>query len=220
MEEPVNEMLGGLVDKTLEDLIDDTEDKTEGDCSADLEDVPKLAEPILLALGKDPNELPFAERTLLANESRDEPIEPVFETDRAAADDELLAEERGRLNIDPQTEEGMAYPEGYPDENVKVEDLVIVVVERGWSRFAIIDERTVVLNSLSRVELNVSGQTVVDTAVVAVTTATGALLWRTGQLVSHGGQPRTVTSWVWYAVEVEIAGMTSTTMMDVREVTD
>lgn len=67
---------------------------------------------------------------------------------------------------------------------------------------------------LIREDVMVSGQTVVKTAVLSVTTAT--LLWRTGQSVTHGGQPRMVTKEVSYAVEVETAGYRSTTTTLVR----
>lgn len=70
-------------------------------------------------------------------------------------------------------------------------------------------ETTSVSYELSREDVRVSGQTVVETAVLSVTTAT--LLCRTGQAVSHGGQPRMVTKEVAYAVEVETAGQRSTT---------
>jgi len=65
--------------------------------------------------------------------------------------------------------------------------------------------------------VRVRGQTVVERAVVAVTTAT---LWRTGQSNSQGGQPSTVRYWVAYAVDVETAGITSTTTIVVAVVTE
>lgn len=75
-------------------------------------------------------------------------------------------------------------------------------------------ETTSVSYELNREDVRVSGQTVVETAVLSVTTAT--LLWRTGHLVSHGGQPRMVTKEVAYAVEVDTAGNRSTTTTLVR----
>jgi hypothetical protein len=91
---------------------------------------------------------------------------------------------------------------------------VVVVVEISCVELGAEVETTVVAYELTREDVKVSGQTVVETAVLSVTTAT--LLWRTGQCSSHGGQPRTVTNEVIYAVEVETAGNRSTTTTLVR----
>ena len=61
-----------------------------------------------------------------------------------------------------------------------------------------------VVNSLVKTDVRVSGQTVVETASVDVTTATVWLV--RGQLVTSAGQLKTVTSLVAKTVEVESAG--------------
>ena len=64
---------------------------------------------------------------------------------------------------------------------------------------------------LMRDETSVTGQTVVDRAIVAVTTATDVS--RRGQFVISGPQLRTVTARVAQTVEVDTAGTYSTTTM-------
>jgi hypothetical protein len=70
-------------------------------------------------------------------------------------------------------------------------DSVVEVVDRMVGVVCVL-ERKVVVISLRWLELSVSGQTVVETAVVAVTT----LVDRAGQLVTSAAQLRMVTSCV------------------------
>ncbi|KAF2427711.1 hypothetical protein EJ08DRAFT_347269 [Tothia fuscella] len=100
-----------------------------------------------------------------------------------------------------QTEAGMMYslptesvPRSVtPEDTVSVGAFVVVVLESGGYEKSSGVDRTVVLNLLNRSLDNVRGHTVVSSASVAVTTAT---LCRTGQFLSHGGQPSTVTLFV------------------------
>jgi hypothetical protein len=90
-----------------------------------------------------------------------------------------------------QTDDGMLYGE-YDDGRVPEVGQVVVVVESSCVKLGADVEITVVAYELTRDDVNVSGQTVVETAVFSVTTAT--LLWRTGHSFSHGGHPRIVTN--------------------------
>jgi hypothetical protein len=88
---------------------------------------------------------------------------------------------------------------------------VVVVVDRGLEEPEGV-AGTVVVIEVVRVEDRVRGQTVVETAVIAVTT------WvdRAGHSVTDSAQLRIVTSEVSYTVEVKTAGTISrTTTADV-----
>ncbi|QDS77914.1 hypothetical protein FKW77_000876 [Venturia effusa] len=113
-------------------------------------------------------------------------------------------------DFDAQTLSGMLRG-GYCDGRGEFDGQVVVVVETVGKNGGVGAgvETTSVSNELSRDDVKVSGQTVVWTAVLRVTTAT--LLCLTGHLVSHGGQPSIVTMEVRYAVEVDSAGNRSTT---------
>lgn len=114
---------------------------------------------------------------------------------------------RTMLDCDAHTDSGMLY--GLYDVGWDPDAQVVVVVEMASGELGAEVETTVVLYSLSREDVKVSGQTVVETAVLSVMTAT--LLCRTGQFSSHGGQPRIVTLEVSQTYEVETAGNRSTT---------
>jgi hypothetical protein len=91
-----------------------------------------------------------------------------------------------------QTDDGMLNGE-YDDGRVAPSlGQVVVVVDRLSVVLGAVVDTTVVAYELIREDVKVSGQTVVEMAVLRVTTA--MLLWRTGQFSSHGGQPRTVTN--------------------------
>jgi hypothetical protein len=131
-----------------------------------------------------------------------------------AAGSSLVLVDTGRSPLgkcELQTEEGMSYSlpresvplRVYDSGSVYVVGAVVVVLESGGAGVCFGEDMTFVLNLLRRSDVMVNGQIVVWSAVVAVTTAT---LCRTGQSFSHGGQPRTVTTLVWKAVDVEMAG--------------
>lgn len=167
--------------------------------------------------------LPKADERL---ESAEEPTEASGELRKALPSDvgaglpfspakDPVGSPREMSDCDAHTDSGMlrgGYCEGGGDPDGQVVVVVEMVGRNGGVGAWV--ETTSVSYELIREDVMVSGQTVVETAVLSVTIAT--LLWRTGQLISHGGQPRMVTKEVSYAVEVETAGNRSTTTMLVR----